>query len=211
MSRGCITPRTPVGTVALFGMAISPALLSLIFPLGFRMTCYYYRKAYYRSFWQSPPACAVAEPHSKYTGETKAPLIVQNGHRYFFYAGLVFNVILSIIQEYWLSVMRKANGHVGVGTLVLLTECHSALALFRLMPHMPPHNRRTIEALLQTPAFGTSELVDLGFQFLITSTPISHGSHFSVLPLLMFTCDFSSRFDHELLLLLIGDGEPEDD
>ena len=29
----------------------SPALLILIFPLGFRLTCYYYRKAYYRSFW----------------------------------------------------------------------------------------------------------------------------------------------------------------
>ena len=42
---------------------LSPALLILVFPLGFRMTCYYYRKAYYRSFWLSPPACAVAEPH----------------------------------------------------------------------------------------------------------------------------------------------------
>jgi hypothetical protein len=29
---------------------LSPALLILIFPLGFRMSCYYYRKAYYRSF-----------------------------------------------------------------------------------------------------------------------------------------------------------------
>ena len=28
-----------------------PALLILIFPLGFRLTCYYYRKAYYRGFW----------------------------------------------------------------------------------------------------------------------------------------------------------------
>ncbi len=42
---------------------LSPALIILIFPLGFRLTCYYYRKAYYRSFWLSPPACAVAEPH----------------------------------------------------------------------------------------------------------------------------------------------------
>ena len=40
---------------------ISPALLILIFPLGFRMTCYYYRKAYYRSFWLAPPACAVSD------------------------------------------------------------------------------------------------------------------------------------------------------
>ena len=61
----------------------------LPFLLGFRLTCYYYRKAYYRSFWLSPPACAVAEPHAKYTGETRFPLILQNIHRYFFYAALV--------------------------------------------------------------------------------------------------------------------------
>ena len=84
---------TPFGALSFFGFAISPALLILIFPLGFRLTCYYYRKAYYRSFWMSPPACAVAEPHAKYTGETRAPLILQNGHRWFFYFGLIFNVI----------------------------------------------------------------------------------------------------------------------
>ena len=61
---------------------------SLPFLLLFRLTCYYYRKAYYRAFWLSPPACAVAEPHAKYTGETRFPLIVQNLHRYFFYAAV---------------------------------------------------------------------------------------------------------------------------
>ena len=48
------------------------AALSLPFLGLFRFTCYYYRKAYYRSFWLSPPACAVAEPHRRYTGETRA-------------------------------------------------------------------------------------------------------------------------------------------
>jgi hypothetical protein len=74
---------------------LSPALLILPFPLGFRLTCYYYRKAYYRSFWQSPPACAVADAHRKYTGETRFPLIFQNAHRYFFYLALPFAVLLS--------------------------------------------------------------------------------------------------------------------
>ena len=74
---------------------LSPALYILIVPLGFRLTCYYYRKAYYRSFWLSPPACAVAEPHGSYTGETRFPLVFQNAHRYFFYLGLVFNTILT--------------------------------------------------------------------------------------------------------------------
>ena len=53
------TSATPIGEWC----QLSPALLILVIPLGFRLTCYYYRKAYYRSFWLSPPACAVAEPH----------------------------------------------------------------------------------------------------------------------------------------------------
>jgi hypothetical protein len=69
------------------------AALSLPFLLLFRLTCYYYRGAYYRSVWQSPTACAVAEPHAKYTGETRFPLIIQNTHRYFFYIAGIISVI----------------------------------------------------------------------------------------------------------------------
>ncbi|MCT2591947.1 hypothetical protein LHJ74_18920 [Streptomyces sp. N2-109] len=101
---------------------LSPALLILILPLGFRLTCYYYRKAYYRGFWASPPACAVAEPHKKYTGETRFPLIMQNIHRYFFYAGVLVAVILSYDT---LLGFRNADyewGHMGLGTLVFLVN-----------------------------------------------------------------------------------------
>ena len=34
----------------------SPAILILWAPLGFRATCYYYRKAYYRAYFLSPRA-----------------------------------------------------------------------------------------------------------------------------------------------------------
>ena len=101
---------------------LSPALLILIFPLGFRLTCYYYRKAYYRGFWASPPACAVAEPHKKYTGETRFPLILQNLHRYFFYAALLvagvltFDTVLAFRDEHY------DWGHMGLGTLVFLAN-----------------------------------------------------------------------------------------
>ncbi|MCZ4120020.1 hypothetical protein [Streptomyces sp. H39-S7] len=101
---------------------LSPALIVLIFPLGFRLTCYYYRKAYYRGFWASPPACAVAEPHATYTGETRFPLILQNIHRYFFYfaipvAGiLTYDVVLSFRDA------DGAWGHAGLGTLVMLVN-----------------------------------------------------------------------------------------
>ncbi len=113
---------TPIGSITIFGMLISPALFILIFPLGFRMTCYFYRKAYYRSFWMSPPACAVAEPHKKYTGETRAPLILQNGHRWFFYAGLVLNVILTYDAIIAFKNPEGEWGHMSVGTLVLVAN-----------------------------------------------------------------------------------------
>ena len=51
----------------------SPAFLILVFPGLFRFTCYYYRKAYYRSFAASPPACAVVplgKTSRPYKGET---------------------------------------------------------------------------------------------------------------------------------------------
>ncbi|WP_133763518.1 hypothetical protein ACNO8X_01605 [Mycobacterium sp. PDNC021] len=109
------------------------AALSLPFLLLFRLTCYYYRGAYYRTVWQSPTACAVAEPHAKYTGETRLPLIIQNTHRYFFYAA----VLISLINTYDAIVaFRSPTGFgFGLGNLVLLgnvimlwiytVSCHS--------------------------------------------------------------------------------------
>ena len=71
------------------GWSFSPALLILPFPGLFRVTCYYYRGAYYKAFWADPPACAVGEPRKRYRGEAAFPLIVQNIHRYFLYVALL--------------------------------------------------------------------------------------------------------------------------
>src|SRR5713226_2928500 len=98
----------------------SPALLILAFPLGFRVTCYYYRKAYYRAFFLDPPACAVSEGKRNYQGETKFPFILQNVHRYFLYFAVLFLFFL------WKDAFHAFNfgGHfgMGVGTLVLLVN-----------------------------------------------------------------------------------------
>ncbi|MEU9998490.1 hypothetical protein [Streptomyces sp. NPDC050848] len=99
---------------------LSPALLILIFPLGFRLTCYYYRKAYYRGFWASPPACAVAEPHTTYTGETRFPLILQNIHRYFFYTALPVAAILTYDTVLTFRDSSYEWGHAGLGTVIFL-------------------------------------------------------------------------------------------
>jgi len=141
LSTSCIEGSSPLGQPfnnEYFGIGISPALIILIFPLGFRMTCYYYRKAYYRAFWMSPPACAVAEPHTKYTGETRAPLILQNGHRWFFHFGLIFNVLLTYDAIIAFRDEEGHWGHMSVGTLVLLLNA-TLLWLYSLSCHTCRH------------------------------------------------------------------------
>ena len=150
LAKNCATGSTSfVGTIFgswhVFGMSVSPSLFILIFPLAFRMTCYYYRKSYYRSFWMSPPACAVAEPHKTYTGETRQPLILQNGHRYAFYAGLVLNVFLTIdaVQAFQKPVGPTGHqhlvwGHMSIGTLVLVANA-SFLWLYSASCHTCRH------------------------------------------------------------------------
>jgi hypothetical protein len=94
MSKGCIPEASHFWPQIIPDVWWIPfAALSLPFLLLFRLTCYYYRGAYYRSVWQSPTACAVSEPHAKYTGETRFPLIIQNTHRYFFYIAGIISVI----------------------------------------------------------------------------------------------------------------------
>ncbi|HEY1826144.1 MAG TPA: hypothetical protein VGG21_09330 [Acidimicrobiales bacterium] len=116
---------------------ISPAILILIFPLGFRLTCYYYRRSYYRAFWWSPPACAVADAHAAYSGETRIPLIMQNAHRYFFYAGLVFNALLT--YDAVLAFHQPGIGWgVTIGTIVLVVNA-SLLWLYSLSCHACRH------------------------------------------------------------------------
>lgn len=96
----------------------SPALLILAGPLGFRATCYYYRKALYRAFLLDPPACAVGESAGhKYRGETAFPFILQNVHRYFFYLAVLF--IAFLWHDAFLSYSFDGHFGVGVGTLVL--------------------------------------------------------------------------------------------
>ncbi|HYO45977.1 MAG TPA: succinate dehydrogenase [Gemmatimonadota bacterium] len=101
----------------------SPAFLILWAPGGFRLTCYYYRGAYYKGFWADPPACAVGEPRSSYRGERSFPLILQNVHRWFLYLALLFLVFLS--YDVWRALWWEdpATGSttfgIGVGTLVL--------------------------------------------------------------------------------------------
>ncbi len=138
VSTGCVEASSHFGQFLPDVWWLPYAALTLPFLLLFRLTCYYYRKAYYRSFWLSPPACAVAEPHASYSGETRYPLLGQNLHRYFFYAA----VAISLINSYdAIRAFVTADGEFGfgLGNIVLLTNvvllwaytvsCHSCRSL----------------------------------------------------------------------------------
>jgi hypothetical protein len=138
LSTACASEGAP--HIGIFGdwWILTPALFILWIPLGFRLTCYYYRKAYYRSFWLSPPACAVGEPHRRNTGETRFPLVFQNAHRYFFVLATVLNVILTYDA---IIAFRDPEGrwfHMGLGTLVLVVNA-ALLWLYSLSCHSCRH------------------------------------------------------------------------
>jgi hypothetical protein len=101
-------------------LPFSAAMLILWAPAGFRLTCYYYRGAYYKAFWADPPSCAVGEPRKHYRGERSFPLILQNVHRYFLYLALVFLVLLA--HDVWRACWFDGRFGIGVGTIVLLTN-----------------------------------------------------------------------------------------
>jgi hypothetical protein len=113
---------------------LSPAFLILGAPAGFRATCYYYRKAYYRAFFLTPPSCAVTgRGAGSYSGERKFPFILQNLHRYFLYLALVFIVILwyDALKAFWFDGQFgiRLGSLVMVANVVLLSgytfSCHS--------------------------------------------------------------------------------------
>ena len=114
------------------------ASLTLPFLLLFRVTCYYYRKAYYRSFWLSPPACAVAEPHRRYHGESRGLGLGQNLHRYFFYAASLISLI-NTYDAFRAFVKDDGSFGLGLGNIILLTNvvllwaytisCHSCRSI----------------------------------------------------------------------------------
>jgi hypothetical protein len=79
-------------------------------------------------------ACGVGEPRHGYQGETKFPFILQNVHRYFMYAAVIFICILS--YDVFLATRWPVNGvlsggaiapgprefGVGLGSLVMLVN-----------------------------------------------------------------------------------------
>lgn len=129
-----------------------PAILVLWMPLGFRATCYYYRKMYYRTYFMDPPGCAVGDHKGhKYGGEKVFPWVLQNAHRWFLYLAIFVVAVLwyDAFISMWITPeaatavnaaypdAKVVSGfHFGLGTAVLLINafllsgytfgCHAA-------------------------------------------------------------------------------------
>ena len=115
---------------------INAAILIIWIPFGFRGTCYYMRRVYYRSFFASPAACWVDEPQINkslgYKGE-KMAFVINNLHRYFLYAAM----IILLIKWWDVTHTMTFNDGLGIsiGTLVMgieaflltmyVTSCHA--------------------------------------------------------------------------------------
>jgi hypothetical protein len=111
---------SPLYASPFTNVPFSPALILMWIPIGFRATCYFYRRCYHRVFFGNPPACAVSGICTKYEGESKFPFILNNLHRYFLYLALVLVVL------HWFHAIRAFNFEgqfgVGVGSLVILAD-----------------------------------------------------------------------------------------
>ena len=119
---------------------VNAAILVLWIPFGFRGTCYYMRRVYYRTFFASPVACWVDEPEINkkigYKGE-KRLFIFNNLHRYFLYAAMIILVIKWWDVTHTLHFTEGAAQGWGIciGTLVMgfeaflltmyVTSCHA--------------------------------------------------------------------------------------
>jgi hypothetical protein len=138
LSESCVPGSSHFGEIIPSYPAWIPiGIITFLVLLGFRATCYYYRKAAYRSLMFSPAACAVPEPAKKYSGERKFPFVVTNGHRYFFYAALIFALIN--VYDAVLAFHGKDGGFgVGLGTIIIVINV-VFLGLYTLSCHACRH------------------------------------------------------------------------
>jgi hypothetical protein len=95
----------------------SPAFFFPALAIAFRFTCYYYRGAYYKAWFLTPPACDVGGVSRQYRGET-ALLVVQNLHRYTLYGALF--LLACLWWEGAAAFFREGRFGVGLGTIIMV-------------------------------------------------------------------------------------------
>jgi len=113
---------SPAVNVRVGGFLIPPALWVAWAPLAFRLTCYYYRKAYFRSYLWHPRSCAEPEPsRGVYRGE-RGFWIFNNLHRFALYLILIQTALLVYDAVYALFNHQQLGAIFGFGNLLMVVN-----------------------------------------------------------------------------------------
>lgn len=111
---------SPFNSPLVEGRVLPPALWIAWVPLGFRLTCYYYRKAIFRGFWFHPRSCARNEPRrGAYFGETRF-FLFNNLHRFMLYLAVAQIVILW--YDLFVAFYYRGQPHFGLGNALMLVN-----------------------------------------------------------------------------------------
>jgi hypothetical protein len=113
----------------------TPAFFIPWMAIAFRFTCYYYRGAYYKAFFLTPPSCAVGGVQKNYRGE-RSLLVVQNLHRYALYGALF--LLVCLWWEAGAAFFRHGQFGIGVGTVVMVLNA-AFLSLYTFGCHSWRH------------------------------------------------------------------------
>jgi hypothetical protein len=113
------SPVLPPATIGSF--ILSPGVYIVWSPLLFRVSCYYYRKAYHRALF-APPSCSMPPPSIlrsiKYRGEQALPWVLNNLHRFFLYTAIVNVAFLAVDAVN--AFHTGGRFMIGLGTLILV-------------------------------------------------------------------------------------------
>lgn len=99
---------------------VNSAMLLLWLPFGFRGTCYYTRRVYFRTFFAQPSGCAVGAKNMAYLGERRGIFWLNNIHRYMLI--LVVFILLWKYYDVFHSLHSTDGWGMSVGSIVLATE-----------------------------------------------------------------------------------------
>lgn len=127
---------SPLYVINIGPLHIPPGLWIGPIPFLFRLSCYYYRKAYYRSYFSHPHSCAHTEPErGTYRGETRF-WVWNNLHRYVMYLTVAQVVVLwydTVHAFVWTPTSAglwdwAGSLHFGLGNVILIVNvvCLSA-------------------------------------------------------------------------------------
>ncbi len=109
---------SPFDSPLIIAGGIPAGILVVWAPLVFRGTCYYYRKAYFRSFFWHPRSCAVDEPkRGPYRGETAFPWVLNNLHRFTFY--VIFVQVLFLVFDAIIGFDFHGRFGIGFGSVLM--------------------------------------------------------------------------------------------